>query len=293
MLTTSSEVVLPHLWQKPAFDELVGCLRELRVEQPVWGAKVSRDEILKEQSEAFAAHNRREIVSFLSSIIKSSLAWIDVDDEREMIWDEASKRMSERCGRTGTYPAWARRCLGFSADDDGYWLAMGEIIRKWPFEDEICGSFSLTIREPPLIGDSLGLKTWGSSYVLAQLLPQFSAGPLAHLFHNDTVADPGPIEVLELGSGTALLGIAAACLWRTNVMLTDLPNIIPNVTHNANLNRQTVKLHGGHVDAAPLTWGGEEDESDIRFKTMNKYKVRKHNFVEYHLRRSFSDCPIF
>jgi len=170
-------------------------------------------------------------------------------------------------------------------------IAMGEIIRKWPFEDERCGSFSLTIREPPLTGDSLGLKTWGSSYVLAQLLPQFASGPLAHLLgpHDDTVTNPDPIEVLELGSGTALLGIAAACIWRANVMLTDLPNIMPNLTNNANLNRQTVELRGGHVDAAPLTWGGEEEESDTRFKKINHYKVRKDISVKQHHCRSFSD----
>ena len=108
MLTTSSEIELPHLWQKPASDSLFDCLGKLRVEQPVWGLKVSRDEILKEQSEAFTAHNRRETISFLSAIIKSSLEWIDGDDEREEIWNEASKRLSERCGRTGAYPA---RCL--------------------------------------------------------------------------------------------------------------------------------------------------------------------------------------
>lgn len=159
---------------------------------------------------------------------------------------------------------------------------MGEIVRKWPFEDKKCANFSLTIREPPLMGDSLGLKTWGSSYVLAKLLPQFASGPLAHLLgrHDDTVAGPNPIDVLELGSGTALLGIAAACLWRANVMLTDLPNIMPNLTHNANLNRQTVRLLGGHVDTALLTWGGDEDEIDSRFKTTNQYKVSKDSFVE-------------
>lgn len=106
MLISSSEIELPHVWQKPAFDDLLECLRKLRVEQPVWGLKASRDEILKKQNEAFAAHNRREIISFLSAIIKSSLGWIDGDDQREEIWEEASKRMSERCGRAGTYPGW-------------------------------------------------------------------------------------------------------------------------------------------------------------------------------------------
>lgn len=98
-LLPPSEDELPHLWQKPTYEALLACLKRLRVEPRVWNLNVSRSDILKEQ--AATAYERREIISFLSSIIKSSLAWLDDDDEREVIWDEASKRMSERCGRTG------------------------------------------------------------------------------------------------------------------------------------------------------------------------------------------------
>jgi hypothetical protein len=79
---------------------LLECLKKLHVEPRVWNLNVSRADILKEQDAT--AHDRRETVSFLSTIIKSSLAWLDSDDEREVIWEEASKRLSERCGRTGT-----------------------------------------------------------------------------------------------------------------------------------------------------------------------------------------------
>lgn len=155
-------------------------------------------------------------------------------------------------------------------------VAMGEIIRRWPFHDEknlggdSNNNFDLAIREPPLTGDSLGLKTWGSSYVLAQILPRFSAGPLAHLFLGDE-----PLEVLELGSGTGLLGIAAACLWKADVVLTDLPNIIPNLAHNVELNRGTVEARGGRVEAAALTWGSDdyEEDSHPQFRERNRYKV--------------------
>jgi hypothetical protein len=91
---------LPHLWQKPAYEVLLECLKKLHVEPRVWNLNVSRADILKEQDAT--AHDRRETVSFLSTIIKSSLAWLDSDDERDVIWEEASKRLSERCGRTGT-----------------------------------------------------------------------------------------------------------------------------------------------------------------------------------------------
>ncbi|KAK3396397.1 putative methyltransferase-domain-containing protein [Sordaria brevicollis] len=248
---------LPHLWQKPSYPILMDVLQRLRQEPRIWGLKESREEILKAQAAASMAEmafNRQEIISFLSGIIKSGLAWLENDEEREEVWEEASKRLAERCGRT----------------------AMGEIIRRWPFHDEknLDGSnnnFDLAIREPPLTGDSLGLKTWGSSYVLAQLLPRFStSGPLAHLFLGDE-----PLEVLELGSGTGLLGIAAACLWKADVVLTDLPNIIPNLAHNAELNRGTVEARGGRVEAAALTWGSDdyEEDSHPRFQEKNRYKL--------------------
>lgn len=261
MGSVAPDTALPHLWQKPAAQDLLDCLKELRIEPRVWNLKVSRAEILKEQSQIFAARDKREIISFLSSIIKSSLSWIDSDDAQEEIWNEASKRLSERCGRT----------------------AMGEITRKWPFEDLSYGEFSLTIREPPLTGDSLGLKTWGSSYVLAQLLPRFASGPLAHLLLDDAGLNSRPIEVLELGSGTGLLGLAAAASWRVDVVLTDLPNIMPNLAYNADLNRKTIELHGGRIDTALLTWGGEGSEVDTRFRTTNHYKVRSKQLESFML----------
>ena len=270
LLASLEDDELPHLWQKPAYDVLLASLKKLHVEPRVWNAQVPRADILKEQ--AASAHDRREIVSFLSTVIKSSLAWLGSDDEREVVWDEASKRMSERCGRTGML-TWRK----------GNWLenrveltaasAMGEITRRWPFENHGYGAFSLAIREPPLTGDSLGLKTWGSSYALAQLLHEFTAGPLAHLFAPGAISTPD--EVLELGSGTGLLGLAAACIWKTSVVLTDLPAITPNLAHNAFLNQEVVERRGGRVEVAPLTWGGGEDDTDERFRELNRYQVRE------------------
>ena len=152
-------------------------------------------------------------------------------------------------------------------------VAMGEITRRWPFENHGDGNFSLVIREPPLTGDSLGLKTWGSSYALAQLLHKFSAGPLAHLFLPGALAMPQ--EILELGSGTGLLGLAAACVWKTSVVLTDLAVIIPNLAHNASLNREVVDGRGGRVEVATLTWGGSKDDVDPMFWEPNRYQVRE------------------
>lgn len=92
----------PRPWEKPAFQYLMDCLKQLRVEPPIWNPKVSRAEILREQETT--TRQRREVASYLSSIVSSSLDWIEDEGQREDIWTEASKRMSGRCGRTGMWP---------------------------------------------------------------------------------------------------------------------------------------------------------------------------------------------
>lgn len=151
---------------------------------------------------------------------------------------------------------------------------MGEISRSWPFrEDDLSPTFELIIREPPLTGDSLGLKTWGSSYVLAQHLPKLGATSLFRLF-DESLGQPRP-PVLELGSGTGLLGLAAAALWKVHVILSDLPDIMPNLQHNVEANHSIVESLGGSLDSGALTWGAtDEDEVDQElFGKKNQFKV--------------------
>ncbi|KAG7138396.1 Protein-lysine N-methyltransferase EFM2 like protein [Verticillium longisporum] len=189
---------------------------------------------------------------YLSSIVKSGLTWIDDEEEKEFIWSEASRRLSERCGRT----------------------AMGEITRRWPFRgSEQPNEFELIIREPPLTGDSLGHKTWGSSYVLARHLPQLTSTSLARLFAESQ--KESRLTVLELGSGTGLLGIAAAALWKVDIVMSDLPEIMANLHHNADANRSVVESLGGSLKDGALTWGstskGEVDQA--LFGEKNQFKI--------------------
>ncbi|EFQ25542.1 hypothetical protein CGRA01v4_02443 [Colletotrichum graminicola] len=240
----------PQMWQKPSSDDILGTLKQLELSPPIWSHNRRRSDIIHEQEAT--SYFRREVSLYLSSIIKSGLSWIKNDDEKEGIWSEASRRMAERCGRT----------------------AMGEITRRWPFrEDALTPTFELIIREPPLTGDSLGLKTWASSYVLAQSLPSIGSTALFRLF-DESLGQPRP-SVLELGSGTGLLGIAAAALWKAHVVLSDLPDIMPNLRHNIETNRATVEKLGGSLDAGALTWGGSgEDEVDPDlFDKKNQFKV--------------------
>ncbi|KAI1082031.1 putative methyltransferase-domain-containing protein [Whalleya microplaca] len=236
----------PQVWQKPSSEELLAYLKRLKVDPPIWSSTTSRKSI----SETYqnAAQFRREVATYLSSIIKSNLGWIQDDDEKEALWDEASRRLSERCGRAG----------------------MGEITRRWPFESQGASPFELIIREPPITGDCLGLKTWGSSYLLAQQLDKIAASSLSHLLQSRQ--PDAPLKVLELGSGTGLLGMAAAAIWGTDVVLTDLPTILPNLTFNVQRNRQVIEALDGNVDSGVLVWGSDDDNAEL-FTKKNQFKI--------------------
>lgn len=250
---TTSPLDLPQMWEKPGYSTLLNALEGLQLSPPVWNHRRKRSEIVAEQ-ESLASQRKAEATRYLSSIIKSPLVWIADESEKETIWELASKRITERCGRT----------------------AMSELVRKWPFEalDGVSYEpFELVIREPALTGDSLGFKTWGSSYVLAQHLPHLAAKSLFKLF--DESLGQQPPSVLELGSGTGLLGVAAAALWKVPVALTDLPNIVANLKSNADENTALVEARGGRLTVGKLTWGGEgEDEVDQElFGTPYQFRI--------------------
>lgn len=138
---------------------------------------------------------------YLTSIVASSLSWLP-EHEREEIWEAASIRLSERSGRT----------------------AQPSMTRSF----QISQNLTLNLHEPSLTEDSLGLKTWTSSWLLARRLESLSH----HI-------PPGCPRLLELGAGTGLVGLAAASLWQdlvSEVMLTDLPQIVPNLQRNIDLN---------------------------------------------------------
>ncbi|KAH8179368.1 lysine methyltransferase domain-containing protein [Sarocladium implicatum] len=246
-----SPLDFPQVYQKPPFEDLIETLRSLELSPPIWNHKSSRTDIIQQQ-ESLASQKKAEVTGYLSTIIKSQLLWIEDEEQREEIWAQASKRMSERCGRT----------------------AMGEVIRRWPFEADGPNSeaFELIIREPALTGDSLGFKTWGSSYVLSLHLPHLASSSLSHLF--DESPRQAKPTILELGSGTGLLGLAAAALWRAPVALSDLPNITPNLRVNADSNKELIEGRGAKLSVGDLTWGGTEEEIDQElFGHQNQFKI--------------------
>lgn len=117
----------------------------------------------------------------------------------------------------------------------------------------------IQLYEPSLIGDNLGFKTWTSSVLLSRRL----ASLRQHL-------PSSPMRVLELGAGTGLLGIAAACAWAVTTTLTDVPAILPNLQFNIDNNRRMIKTFGGDAGCLPLDWS---DESNGPTNEDDRYSV--------------------
>ncbi|KEF56967.1 uncharacterized protein A1O9_07157 [Exophiala aquamarina CBS 119918] len=215
---------LPQLYQKPSASALLDALALLSL-QP--SAFVMRNGSSQSQIA------EQGIPRYLTSIVASSLAWIDDDDVKESIWSAASTRLSERSGRN----------------------AMPDLTRTFAVGDGL----SFHLREPSLTGDNLGLKTWTSSLLLSQRLPD-----LRKYIEN------GCPSVLELGSGTGLVGMAAACAWNVSVLLTDLPEIVPNLQHNLERNKDMIEENHGSVAARRLDW---DDEADLPRDDQEKFMV--------------------
>jgi predicted nicotinamide N-methyase len=220
---------LPQLYTKPSAEELLQTLALLTSAPPSWERNNTKDRndnhdiIPREREDEPQARyvNPEGVTRYLTSIVSSGLQWIHDDEAKEDIWNKASARLSERSGRT----------------------AMGAMSRKFQIPSPT-GSFELDIHEPALTGDDLGLKTWAASYLLAKRLHTFSI--------------PSPIigrrlQVLELGSGTGLVGLAMAGLG-ADVVLTDLPSIHTNLARNTESNASIIAQNGGSARTGVLDW---------------------------------------
>jgi predicted nicotinamide N-methyase len=220
---------LPQLYTKPSAEILLQTLALLTSAPPSWERNSSKDRsndddtIPRESEDEPQARyvNPEGVTRYLTSIVSSGLQWIHDDEAKEDIWNNASARLSERSGRT----------------------AMGAMSRKFRIPSST-GSFELDIHEPALTGDNLGLKTWAASYLLAKRLHTFAL--------------PSPIigrrlQVLELGSGTGLVGLAMAGLG-ADVVLTDLPSIHANLARNTESNASIIAQNGGSARTGVLDW---------------------------------------
>ncbi|ATZ49825.1 Bcefm2 [Botrytis cinerea B05.10] len=308
----------PQLYKRPSFLELLQVLELLKLPPPSWDSESRRSQ---------ESEDAQGISRYLTKIIGSELDWLSIgvseeewEQQCETIHELASKRLAERCGRS----------------------AMPEMIRTWTIPTSgDSEDLAIELCEPPLTGDSLGLKTWGTSFVMAKKLEELgnlyfsgvlpssdlTGQKIATSQNGQTVESESTVEIqltmgydetlngntringntvilgetmmasepsvergvmhqgvssrqdvynegkiLELGSGTGLLGLTAAMLWNKTTILTDLPDIVPNLDVN-------LKRNGfGHtsetkVSAEILDWSDAEHSVVFSHSPNDKFEM--------------------
>ena len=237
---------LPQLYTKPSAPTLLSALDDLSVQPLSWDKAPQSGVDVSDPQRRRRKINNEGVPQYLTKIISSPLMWIEDDEQREQIWEAASQRLSERSGRTAMGAITRSFAIPLSP------TISSNICTQIPSSgSELSPEFDnnnmvqLTLYEPPMTSDNLGLKTWASSYLLAKQLCSLRK----HI--PDLAADA---SILELGAGTGLVGMAAALVFERHTILTDLPEIVPNLEQNARSNSEAISSCGGTASAAVLDW---------------------------------------
>ncbi|KAG0001801.1 hypothetical protein BGZ65_003178 [Modicella reniformis] len=118
--------------------------------------------------------------------------------------------------------------------------ASGAMTRTWTYKTN--PPQSLQIHDPSFIGGDVGFKTFGSAYLLSKHIahgdiPQLEPWMCAPSSPPSLLPLP---RILELGSGTGLVGLAATLFSNPHgpkVILSDYhPNVLTTLHHNSTLN---------------------------------------------------------
>lgn len=178
--------------------------------------------------------SKDKLLNYYTSIIRYCERKNDGSEIYEQILKEASLRISESCGRA----------------------ALPSMHRDFQFNnlDKIIRLF-----EPSLTADNLGWKTWGSSMILSQIMVENDK----NFEFDEIIGKNKTIRILELGSGTGLVGLTWAMKWkelqenskytknndiRAEIFLTDLPEIVDNLKQNVKENNLKEWVHSDVLD---------------------------------------------
>lgn len=129
-------------------------------------------------------------------------------------------------------------------------------------KDDQGNEIQVSISETPgLKAENLGFDTWGSSYVLANLLWRWKGDALRANAESGKNADDvngdvkeNSIPVLELGAGTSLVGISAAAVWGLEVIVTDLEPLMLGLAQNISVNQRLLSESRTRVRCGTLDW---------------------------------------
>lgn len=91
MLINLLVLELPQIYTKPSYESLITALISLELAPSSWASEREQPRI--EDTKAVAA--------YLTQVVSNGLRWLENDEQRERIYDLASRRLSERSGRTG------------------------------------------------------------------------------------------------------------------------------------------------------------------------------------------------
>ncbi|KAK3847672.1 MAG: hypothetical protein J3R72DRAFT_430546 [Linnemannia gamsii] len=153
--------------------------------------------------------------------------------------------------------------------------ASGAMTRTWTFRSN--PPQSLQIHDPSFTGGDVGFKTFGSAYLLSKHIAQGDISQLepwtseSSSFTTPSTTSQLPLpKILELGSGTGLVGFTAALYSNPHgpkVILSDYhPNVITTLHHNSRLNHLDSKC-----DIQLLDW------RDILRKRKLRWNAWQHN----------------
>ncbi|EPS40096.1 hypothetical protein H072_6111 [Dactylellina haptotyla CBS 200.50] len=249
---------LPRLYTCPPLATLLASLDLLATPPPSWDLSVP-------SSQKPTLHIVGNPGPWITSLISSPLNWLPDDTAREMVWETASLRLAERCGRA----------------------AMPDIDRSFKVAENV----EIKIHEPSLDGDNLGLKTWGAAYVLGKRVAgdQVMKDMIRTALDSDKQQRHGTAKrILELGSGTGLVGLSLAATILTTlggrmdgetahvqVHLTDLPPILPNLQRNVEMNKRLIPA-AVQITTEHLDWSthASAELSGVTSKgAMNRYPL--------------------
>ncbi|GFY80386.1 putative methyltransferase family protein [Actinidia rufa] len=145
--------------------------------------------------------------------------------------------------------------------DEGIVLISPTVEEREANQHHYLRSVESTVEIRQLRSQGLSFQLWPAATALVTLLDHHRSHPTTSPLALTLSAFPTGrrLRILELGSGTGLVGIAAAATLGAYVTVTDLPHVIPNLQFNAEANSEAVARHSGVVHVAPLRWGEIDD----------------------------------